>query len=261
MALFDVAGARQVVTGELAAASKRLARLDESDWARPTRCPEWTIGDLVSHMGLAALAQAEAFRRALVDNLEPPAFPGAPQLSRDELMAQLELGAAELDDALAALSPDALAGLVPLPFGVVPAMVAIQIPVFEYAFHGNDLAAALGEAEPLASSVAGALIEFMPGLLPMLAAGVWQTAADDLPAPGLAYRLFGASSGFDVFNRGDGWEVGAFPDELPTCVISGDDSPVALFLMGRTASSDPELKISGTAPEAAATFKRWFPGP
>jgi hypothetical protein len=151
--------------------------------------------------------------------------------------------------------------MAPLPFGVLPAMVAIQIPVFEYAFHGNDLAAALGDDEPLTSPVAGALIEFMPGLLPMLAAGVWQTAADDLPSSGLAYRLVGASSGFDIANRGDGWEVGAVSDELPTCVISGDDSTLALFLMGRTTSSDPGLRISGTAPDAAATFKRWFPGP
>jgi hypothetical protein len=212
-------------------------------------------------MGVAALAQAEAFRRAMVGNLEPPALGGASKLSGGDLIAQLHRGAEELDDALAALSPEALAGMVPLPFGVVPAMVAIQIPVFEYSFHGNDLAAALGEDEPLASGVAGALIEFMPGLLPMLAAGVWQTAADDLPSAGLAYRLVGASSGFDVANRGGGWEIGAAVDGLPTCVISGDDSPVALFLMGRTTSSDPGLKISGTAPDEAATFKRWFPGP
>ena len=73
----------------------------------------------------------------------------------------------------------------------------------------------------------------------MLAAGAWQTAADDLPSAGLAYRLVGASSRFDVANRGDGWEIGAPADGLPTCVISGDDSPLALFLMGRTTSPIP----------------------
>ena len=212
-------------------------------------------------MGLAALQQAEAFRRAVAGNLEPPAYPGAPQLSSPELITQLRRGAADLDDALAALSPDVLAGMVPLPFGVVPGVVALQIPVFEYAFHGNDLAAALGDTEPLASAVAAAFIEFAPGLLPMLAASVWTTASQDLPPGGLAYRIVGASGAIDVVNRGDGWEIGAADDDVPTCVILGDDSTIALFVMGRTRSSDPALKVSGPAPDSASSFKRWFPGP
>ena len=33
-----------------------------------------------------------------------------------------------------------MGGLVPLPFGVLPAPVAIQIPFYEYGFHRNDVA-------------------------------------------------------------------------------------------------------------------------
>ncbi|MBA3302997.1 MAG: maleylpyruvate isomerase family mycothiol-dependent enzyme [Actinomycetota bacterium] len=261
MALFDVVGARRVVAAELGATTERVVLLNESDWARPTRCTEWTIADLVSHMGLAALQQAEAFRRAITGDLEPPAFPGAPRMSRDALTEQLQRGAAELDDALGGVPPESLDVMVPLPFGVVPATVAIQIPVFESSIHGNDLAAAMGEDEPLASAVAAAFIEFAPGLLPMLAAGVWKEAVGDLPSPGLAYQLVGASGGIDIANHGVGWEIGAAIDDLPTCAISSDDATLALFLMGRVASSDPRLKISGTAPGAAENFKSWFPGP
>ena len=44
-----------------------------------------------------------------------------------------------------------------------------------------------------------------------------------------------------------------------TCEISGDDSPVALFVMGRIGADHPSLAVSD--PAAAGTFKQYFPGP
>ena len=38
MALFDVAGARQVVSADLGAASKRIRGFEDDEWTRPTRC-------------------------------------------------------------------------------------------------------------------------------------------------------------------------------------------------------------------------------
>ena len=43
-----------------------------------------------------------------------------------------------------------------------------------------------------------------------------------------------------------------------TTVISGDDSPVALFALGRIGADDPRLVVKGND---AAAFKTWFPGP
>lgn len=44
-----------------------------------------------------------------------------------------------------------------------------------------------------------------------------------------------------------------------TCEISGGDSPVALFVMGRIDASHPRLTVSD--PAAGQAFKRYFPGP
>jgi len=46
--------------------------------------------------------------------------------------------------ALADVQPEALAGTVPLPFGLLPTAVALQVVALEYGFHRNDLAWALG---------------------------------------------------------------------------------------------------------------------
>jgi hypothetical protein len=44
-----------------------------------------------------------------------------------------------------------------------------------------------------------------------------------------------------------------------TCEISGDDSSVALFVMGRIGADHPGVTTSN--PSAARAFKRYFPGP
>ena len=246
--MFDVSTARLLADRELQRMIETASSLQADDWTRPTGCAGWNVAQLCSHAGLTAHRQAEAFRRAAEGVLDPPEFPAAPDLPPPEIVNQLREGARALDAALAALPADVLGGATPMPFGVVPTVVAIQIPVHEYAVHGHDLRSAVNDPSPFPDDVAGALLEFFPGLAAMLAARA---------QPGTrthAYRLTGASTSFTLAPDG--------AHDPPTCEIAGPDAAVALFAMGRVTTDDPRLTIDGPdAVAAAAEFKRWYPGP
>jgi hypothetical protein len=163
----------------------------------------------------------------------------------------------ELLDALAAFGPDLADAVVPLPFGPLPAMLALQIVPIEYGFHHNDLLHALGADTPIPADVAAALIAILPGLLVVLAGGSAVGQPGQIPAGPMAYRL--ASPGGSVTLSFDGhhWSPAEKADD--ECRIEGDDSAIALFAMGRIVASDARLRISD--PARAARFKAWFPGP
>jgi uncharacterized protein (TIGR03083 family) len=256
--MFDLEGARGVAFRELNAMISEVEALDAALFDRATRCQGWVVRDVVAHTGLAALRQAEAFRRAQAGNMEPPEFPGVPGLDVAGTIAQLHQGAQEIDEALAGLTPEVMSGLVPLPFGVLPAPVAIQIPLYEYAFHRNDVAWALGERKSLPADVAANFIGFVPGLAPMLAAR-GSGGAEEPPV--LAYRIVAPAGTIELVNNGKGFEVAELSGDVATCVIEGDDSSVSLFVMGRLPADDSALRNSGDVPGAANDFKRWFPGP
>ena len=227
---------------------------DEDDWGRPTRLEGWTVADLCGHAGLTALRQAEAYRRAAVGTLESPEFPGVPALSSTEILEQFADGSAVLGDALAGLTSEVLDGLTPMPFGVVPTMVALQVSVFEFAFHANDLRDAIGDAGPFPTDVASVYVRLLPGLAPTLAGQAEPGRAEH------AYRLVAPSGSVTLVAGDDGWAVVEDTDEL-LCVVEGSDDVIALFTFGRISADDPRLSMSGSAASKAVEFKRWFPGP
>ncbi len=255
--MFDLEGAREVALRELNAMISEVEALDAASFDQATRCQGWVVRDVVAHTGLSAMRQADAFRRAQAGKMEPPEFPGVPGLDDASSVSQLREGAVEIDEALAGLTPDMMGGLVPLPFGVLPAPVAVQIPLYEYAFHRNDVAWALSERKSLPADVAAHFIGFVPGLAPMLAAR--GSGAEEPPV--LAYRIVAPAGTIELVNNGKGFEVAELSGDVPTCVIEGDDSSVALFVMGRLSADDSALRSSGDVPGAANDFKRWFPGP
>ena len=69
------------------------------------------------------------------------------------------------------VTPSISSNFAPLPFGVIPTPVALQIAVLEYGSHRWDLERALGNTTLNSDDIAPHGFEFLGGLLPMLSAG------------------------------------------------------------------------------------------
>jgi uncharacterized protein (TIGR03083 family) len=258
--MFDLATATAATERDFGAIIDRLDSLADADWDRPVRCTDWRVRDLAVHVVGASRGQAEGLRRAAegmtgLAVLDPPG-----ERTPRELAAALKDGRDTLLSALRGLPPQVLEGAVPLPFGLLPAAVALQIVPLEYGFHRNDLEWALGDPAPLSDDISATLVAILPGLLPMLAAGTPVSPAGERPAGPVSYRLVPPGSPLRAAYAGDAWAFtpGDGRSDV-TCEISGDNSSVALFVMGRMKAAHPDITVSNQ--DAAQAFKRYFPGP
>lgn len=255
--MFDFTTAPEATGRELDSLRNLLAGLDEPAWSRPVRCAGWTVTDLVAHIVGAARGQADglaatALGREQLAVLDPPK-------SRDPLNLRdlLDRAAKTLLDALSALTPDLAEATVPLPFGPVPVVLALQIVPLEYGFHRNDLLDALGTPQPLPADIAASLIDILPGLLPVLAAGSAVGRPGDKPERPIAFELSCPCGQVTMAYDGTQWTPS---DQLGSdCRIDGSDSDLALFAMGRIPVTSNDLNISN--PSLAVNFKNFFPGP
>jgi uncharacterized protein (TIGR03083 family) len=255
--VFDFTTAPETTEREFGALLDRLAVLEDPAWDMPVRCAGWTITDLVGHLVAAATGQADGLRAAASGRQRLATLEVPPTRDPVKLRELLSDAHTELLDAMAAFSPDLAEAIVPLPFGPLPAMLALQIVPIEYGFHHNDLLHALDADTPLPADVAAALIAILPGLLVVLASGSAVGAPGQVPPGPLAYRL--ASPGGSVTLAFDGERWTPAEDAGDECRIEGDDSAIALFAMGRIFAGDTRLRVSD--PARAARFKAWFPGP
>lgn len=258
--MFDLTAATAATERDFDAIISRMDGLAGRDWSAPVRCAGWQVTDLAVHIIGASRGQAEGLRRAAagvsdVTRLDPPK-----EHEPRALLAALKDGQSQLLSALRELPGQALDGVVPLPFGLLPAAVALQIVPLEYGFHRNDLEWALGNQVPLSDDVASTLLGIVPGLLPMLAGGTPVSAAGTPPLGPTTFRLVTPGTRLLAAYDGSAWSVGPDDDrDLAACAISGGDSSVALFIMGRIGAGHPGLAVSDA--DAAGAFKRYFPGP
>jgi hypothetical protein len=94
----------------------------------------------------------------------------------------------------------------------------------------------------------------------MLAAGSPVHGPGARPAEPASFRLVSPSVRFLASYADGAWSVAADDGHATvTCEISGDDSPVALFAMGRISAGHPSVTVSDLS--AAQAFKQYFPGP
>ena len=258
--MFDQTTAVQAIERDLGAIIDRLDGLADAGWGLPVRCQGWQVNDLAAHLVAACRVQAEGLRRAAERVTEPAMFD--PPADRDprSLVAALKDGRDRLLSGLGELPPRALAGAVPLPPGLVPVGVALQIMPIEYGFHRNDLDWALGNQVDLGQDISATLLGILPRLLPTLAARSPIQSPDDRSAGPISFRLATPSARFLVSHDGNAWSAAANDARATvTCEISGGESPVALFVMGRIDAGHPSITV--TDPGAARAFKRYFPGP
>lgn len=249
--MFDQQTAQQIVSSEWQRFIDRCATGGDER----SVLGEWTMDDLAAHCDTAIEQQTEAFRRGIAGTMEPPVLNMVAK-SGDERLASLRTNAAALGEIIGSLTADQLGAMTPLPFGVVPTMVAIQIAGLEAGFHRYDADAALDPDTRLEPDVATTLLDMAPGLAPMLAAGVWSTSG--APSTPIAYRLHGSTRTVDLSFDGNAWVPA--PSNAETITIHGDDDSIALFFMGRRTLEHPSLAVDGD-PVAAGRFKSFFPGP
>ena len=165
----------------VAETDKLVQNLDDDDLATPTRCTEWTVRDLINHIAGGATMFAISAEQGSVP---------------DDLIGQLMGGDNLGDDYRAAWStasqralkafeePGVMDKMVTLPFGEMPAGVALNIAVFDVATHATDIAAATGQQVGDTELLESALAIGQQMISPEMRTGIFNAAQpcpDDAP--------------------------------------------------------------------------------
>lgn len=235
---------------------EHLDGLDEDDWRTPTRLEGWTVRDLAQHLVWGQQLQSEGWRRLGQASATPHVPEEVTTEDPGSIITELRAGNDSFLQRLDNLTEADLAGPCPMPYGVLPAGVVLQVAVMEAGVHRSDLEAALGGAgTTLEEDTLDAIFTLLPGTLAQMA-----MAADELPAPGVALRLEVTDGPAFGLRRGeDGWAAAEEVNDA-SYSIRGAGSTIALFALGRIPLEDPSLAVEGDL-DLASRFKQHFPGP
>ena len=122
---------------------KVVAGIKPDQLANPTPCTEWDVKALLNHITGGSLMFAVCVESGSIADDEMGRLMTSDLVGDDYVR---EFGAAA-DRAIAAFNaPGALEKMVTLPFGTMPASVALQIAVFDVTTHALDLAHATGQS-------------------------------------------------------------------------------------------------------------------
>jgi hypothetical protein len=192
--------------------------------------------------------QQTAFQNMLAGRQETPEWIEPAHVSVDATLDALARGQAKAIQTMGRLTGDHADEPVPLPFGTFPCAAALDIILLEYGTHRWDIANAAEPGAALSPAASDCVLRLMPAFLAFFAA--------EPPADPIGYRLQSDSTTIDASMRDGSWTLER--SELPTTVVRGDDSAVALFALGRIPATHASLTVEGAD---GASFKRWFPGP
>jgi uncharacterized protein (TIGR03083 family) len=154
----------------------RVRTLSDEDLSRPSGAAEWSVAQVLSHLGSSAEIGLGTLRAALADQ-EPPTDANQPVWDRWNALPPRQKAEAflqsteELVTAYEALDANQRAGLtIPLPFLPEPADVALLagMRLNEGALHGWDVAVAFDKEARIPADVAGVLLEQYRGPLAFL---------------------------------------------------------------------------------------------
>jgi uncharacterized protein (TIGR03086 family) len=142
------------------------AQLDD-----PTPCADWTVRDVLNHITGGADMFAIAAAEGKVPDEELGQLMAGDNLGSD-FKASFKAAAGRATTAFAA--DGVLDKVITLPFGEMPAGVALDIAIFDVTTHAWDLAKATGQSTALDPEVLGTALELAQGML-----------SDDFRASGL----------------------------------------------------------------------------
>jgi len=153
-----------------AAASAVVDGVQPGQWALPTPCTEWNVGELVMHMAGGNLLFAEA-----VAGTDGTAGSGG--IGTATAVLRVDCASAAPEDVKSAYraataslitafeEPGALEKTVDVPFGTVPGSVALELRATELLTHAWDVATATGQRVAAPEAVAVAAIAFSEAAL------------------------------------------------------------------------------------------------
>lgn len=163
------AALRDLFAAALAQAEQVVAAVGPDDLERPTPCAQWQVADLLDHL-LTAVRRAEQVARG---GRAPR--PGR----RDRWAVAFPAASRKARGAWATAAPDDVA----VPWGQVPAPVALSGFLLEVVAHTHDLAVALGRTAPLDARLAEVSLGVAERLVPAGLRGEGGPFADPVPAP------------------------------------------------------------------------------
>jgi uncharacterized protein (TIGR03083 family) len=253
--MLDLMASRQAIIREWEKFTERLRPIPSADWQSSVRCEGWCIANLAAHVAWGISMEADALNRMMLNSTEPATGVTAePTETPEKLIDAITTAFDGLASKLKLLTADYMAKSVPMPYGPTPAQFALQVFTMEAGIHGSDLADALRIEEELEGDIITATAAVIAGAFPMLAQGSTET-----PMIGSKYRLSGKDITLDFSFEAGGWQVGPTSGQ-PTCEISGTDSNIILFALGRIPADDPRLGLTRDS-EMGRKFKLYFPGP
>jgi uncharacterized protein (TIGR03086 family) len=173
------------------AETKRVVEgIQPSQLDNPTPCDAWTVRDVLNHVVGGAQMFAISVREGSVPDEKLGQLLAGDNLGTDYKAAFKQAA----DDAEAAFEiPGAMERIVKLPFGEMPASMAVNIAIFDVTTHAWDLAKATGQSTELDPEVSAIAFQVAQGMLSddMRATGLFGPSvpvADDAP---MADRLAG----------------------------------------------------------------------
>jgi uncharacterized protein (TIGR03086 family) len=147
---------------DLGPAAQRLAglvaRAEDSELAKPTPCPAYTLGDLIDHVGGLARAFTAAANKASGPLVEG-APPGDAARLTDDWRTRIPSDLAGL--AKAWQDPDAWAGMTRIAGGDSPGEIVGLVAADELTVHGWDVARATGQPYSCDPEVLAAAHKFL----------------------------------------------------------------------------------------------------
>ena len=127
----------------IAEAERVVQGTTDAQLASPTPCTDWNVRDLINHITGGATMFARCVEEGPIPDAELGALLGGDNLG-DDYKGAFSSAAARAVRAFE--SPGALEKMVTLPFGEMPAGIALNIAVFDVATHACDLASVTGQS-------------------------------------------------------------------------------------------------------------------
>jgi uncharacterized protein (TIGR03086 family) len=155
----DVATMKRVV----AEIDRAVGAVGDDQWAAPTPCTDWTVRDLVNHMTGGGLLFAACVRDGSIADDRLVALMTEDQLGDDPAGAW----SAAAQDAVEAFEQCEGDPMVTLPFGTLPASIALNVAIFDLMVHAVDLVIATGQdLDSLDPELVAIALEMGPNVMP-----------------------------------------------------------------------------------------------